>query len=348
MKIIKKESEVLWLLIIDDDLFTYDTPLGETFDEFNRLSRMDDDLFTFEVRILGLSCPLYDEPYYKQQFNDYVEIKRKNDMFEHDTDMEYDPSDVDFSEWIASKFTKHSTMAWYTKNALWMYWIRGDDKEVLTDKELSDLEETYINEDDEIAEIFRIKTNIFDFKTPLCKAFNEFNYLLKIETDFLTHDIPGFKTRHLEWLTCHSIEDGYYDEEDLPGMNQNENMVYSQDYKWRTGKRNEEAIKDKREPMNDYGVSDSDDHLVSNNAPDYANKEEEQYKEGRCKLLKNPCEILPTCKIKRFEVIKYSFGPAEEFVSIKEYGHNDWTKTDDDACHQNKRRVVRDKGEIRS
>ncbi|GJS70411.1 hypothetical protein Tco_0703252, partial [Tanacetum coccineum] len=49
----------------------------------------------------------------------------------------------------------------------------------------------------------------------------------------------------------------------------------------RAEKSNEEAIKDEREPMEDYGVSDSDDHLVSNNAPDYANEEEEQYKERR-------------------------------------------------------------------
>ncbi|GKA24255.1 hypothetical protein Tco_0710288 [Tanacetum coccineum] len=71
---------------------------------------------------------------------------------------------------------------------------RGDDEEVLTNKELSELEETYINKEDEIVEIFRIETNIFDFETPLCKAFNEFNYLLKIDTDLLTHNIPGFKT----------------------------------------------------------------------------------------------------------------------------------------------------------
>nr|GEW29239.1 SGNH hydrolase-type esterase domain-containing protein [Tanacetum cinerariifolium] len=135
----KKESEVLWLLMIDDDLFTYDTPLGETFNEFNRLSRMDDDLFTFELGLKYGNHETMDKKIkngvietwlmrsYKQQFNDYVEIKRKNDMFEHDTNMEYDPSDVDFAKWIALKFSNHSTMDWYIKNALRMYWIRGDD-----------------------------------------------------------------------------------------------------------------------------------------------------------------------------------------------------------------------------
>ncbi|GKE66134.1 hypothetical protein Tco_1520295 [Tanacetum coccineum] len=41
-------SEVFDLLKIDLDLFTYDTPLGTIFDEFRRLSRMEDDLMSWE------------------------------------------------------------------------------------------------------------------------------------------------------------------------------------------------------------------------------------------------------------------------------------------------------------
>ncbi|GKD37451.1 hypothetical protein Tco_1257658 [Tanacetum coccineum] len=101
-----------------------------------------------------------------------MEIKNQWMIHGFDADMKYDPSDVDFADWIASK----------------------GDEEVLTDKELSDLEETYVNEEDEIAKIFRIENKIFDFETPLCKTFNEFNYILKIDTDLLTHDIPRFNT----------------------------------------------------------------------------------------------------------------------------------------------------------
>ncbi|GJT92305.1 hypothetical protein Tco_1081150 [Tanacetum coccineum] len=57
----------------------------------------------------------------------------------------------------------------------------------LTDEEFSDNE-------DEIAEVFRIDTNIFDYETPICSAFNEFNYLLKVDPDLLTKDIMGIKT----------------------------------------------------------------------------------------------------------------------------------------------------------
>ncbi|GJT96424.1 hypothetical protein Tco_1091942 [Tanacetum coccineum] len=81
----------------------------------------------------------------------------------------------------------YKTMDQYTMKALWIYWIRGDDEVELTDEESSD-------DEDEIAEVFRIDTNIFDYETPICSAFNEFNYLLKVDPDLLTKDIMGFKT----------------------------------------------------------------------------------------------------------------------------------------------------------
>nr|GEU69774.1 hypothetical protein [Tanacetum cinerariifolium] len=80
-------------------------------------------------------------------------------------------------------------MDWYTENALWIYWARGDDEVKLIDKETSDSDDN-----DEVATIFKIETNVFDFETPSCKAFKEFNYLLQIDPDVLTKDIRGFKT----------------------------------------------------------------------------------------------------------------------------------------------------------
>nr|GEV76532.1 hypothetical protein [Tanacetum cinerariifolium] len=65
--------------------------------------------------------------------------------------------------------------------------IRRDDEVKLIDEEFFD----YM---DEVAEASRIDTNLFKFETPMCKAFNEFNYLLKIDLDLLTKDIEGFKT----------------------------------------------------------------------------------------------------------------------------------------------------------
>ncbi|GJV86776.1 hypothetical protein Tco_1530714 [Tanacetum coccineum] len=53
----------------------------------------------------------------------------------------------------------------------------GDEIEVFDD-ESSDLEE-YWSDKEETAKIFKIETNIFDYETPLCLAFNQFNYLIK-------------------------------------------------------------------------------------------------------------------------------------------------------------------------
>nr|GEY52980.1 SGNH hydrolase-type esterase domain-containing protein [Tanacetum cinerariifolium] len=63
---------------------------------------------------------------------------------EFDNDMEYDPSDVEFTEWLASKKFNYKTMDHYTMKALWTYWARGDDEV----EESSDS-----NDEDEVAKI---------------------------------------------------------------------------------------------------------------------------------------------------------------------------------------------------
>ncbi|GJV25273.1 hypothetical protein Tco_1377968 [Tanacetum coccineum] len=133
---------------------------------------MNDDLFTYEVKVANIPCD-----------------SKMDDDSEHeaDDDMGYDPSDVAFTEWLGSKFFNYKTMDHYTMKALWIYWIRGDDEVELTDEEYSD-------DKDDVVEVFRIDTNLFNFETPICEAFKEFNYLLQIDPDLLTKDIEGFKT----------------------------------------------------------------------------------------------------------------------------------------------------------
>nr|GEX00483.1 VIER F-box protein 2 [Tanacetum cinerariifolium] len=108
---------------------------------------------------------------------------------ESDNDMKYDPSDVEFTAWLALKKFNYKTMDHYTKRVLWIYWLRGDDEVELTDKESFNSDH-----EGEVVGIFRIETNVFDFETPLCRTFKEFNYLLQIDPDVLTKDIKGFKT----------------------------------------------------------------------------------------------------------------------------------------------------------
>nr|GEY46421.1 C2 calcium/lipid-binding domain, CaLB [Tanacetum cinerariifolium] len=95
----------------------------------------------------------------------YEDDSKQQMSHESDNDMEYDPSDVEFTEWIASKFFNYKIMDHYTMKALWIYWARGNDEVELTDKESSDSDD-----EDEVAKIFRIETNVFDFETPLCVA----------------------------------------------------------------------------------------------------------------------------------------------------------------------------------
>ncbi|GJY13718.1 hypothetical protein Tco_0383027 [Tanacetum coccineum] len=204
---------------------------------------------------------------YRKQFEEYMEIKKWLEVYGLYTDVECNPSNVDFVGWLASKFSNHMTMDWYTKNTLWLYWTRGDDEEVSTDDELSDLKEEKLSEEKEIAKIFRIEMDIFDFETPLCKELKEFNHFLQIDVDVeerpwlddgtwnepndICHECKAFqfKSGHIEWPTCNSNENGYCNGGNLPGMIQVGNMTYFKNYEWyealEDGDLKDEALQEK-------------------------------------------------------------------------------------------------------
>ncbi|GJS36774.1 hypothetical protein Tco_0535156 [Tanacetum coccineum] len=81
-----------------------------------------------------------------------------------------------------------------TDNVKNAYELKGKFLDDLHKNAFSDPDDENLIDEDEVAEIFRIETNIFDFETPLCRAFKEFNYLLQIDPNVLTKDIDGFKT----------------------------------------------------------------------------------------------------------------------------------------------------------
>nr|GEU68639.1 C2 calcium/lipid-binding domain, CaLB [Tanacetum cinerariifolium]GEX73805.1 C2 calcium/lipid-binding domain, CaLB [Tanacetum cinerariifolium] len=86
---------------------------------------------------------------YKLQFKEYLEIMKQRDTYACDVDMEYDPSNLVFAKWLASKFYNHLDLDWYTKNALWIYWAGGDDEVELSDEESSDPDDENIIDEDE-------------------------------------------------------------------------------------------------------------------------------------------------------------------------------------------------------
>ncbi|GJU77996.1 hypothetical protein Tco_1275066 [Tanacetum coccineum] len=203
---------------------------------------------------------------------------------ETDDDMGYDPSD-----------------------------IKGDDEVELTDEESSD-------DEDEIAEVFRIDTNIFDYETPICSAFNEFNYLLKVDPDILIKDITGWK------------EDGYCNGGNLPGTYIIENQLHwyeaLDDCKLKEG-----ALRNKVIIDGDINNDESCCELKKkwNIYTNYDDAYEINHEDNGNKEL---CEIHepPVCNIRKYMMIKYSFNDDEEYVAVKEDEYDDLIMTRRDAC----------------
>ncbi|GKC95896.1 hypothetical protein Tco_1161338, partial [Tanacetum coccineum] len=167
-KVIKGEFEKIMDIKVEDVSLTCDTQLEVFNNEVNRLSRMGDDLFTYEVKVANIPCD-----------------SKMDDDSEHEADDD----------------------------------MGGDDEVELTYEESSD-------DMDEVAKVFRININLFNFKTPMCKAFNEFNYLLQIDPDLLTKDIEGFKTYEdykNDWI--------YEWNKDVPWVDENP-WTNAGDYEW--------------------------------------------------------------------------------------------------------------------
>ncbi|GJV06693.1 hypothetical protein Tco_1344349 [Tanacetum coccineum] len=296
---------------MDDDLFTHEV-------EIPRLSRIpcdkkdgDDEDLDVLARLMDVTVEQWLDLIYGDHKKVDVKVTGEKQWVTRgiDADMEYDPSDVEFAEWLALKFYNHNTMDRYTKNALWVYWTRGDDEVEFNDEEFSDPYNENLIDKDEVGEILKIETDVFDFETPICKAFDEFNYLLNIDTDLLTSDILGFKT---------------YDEfkNKMDGRMKQRNTM---------GWNDEEDIHEERQPNNDHGIDNFDNDLVRDNASYQASDEE--CEEDRCELLRNPHQEPSVCEIRRFKMIKYSFGPLEKYIAIKECEYDDLKRTEDDACH---------------
>ncbi|GJW60776.1 hypothetical protein Tco_0110111 [Tanacetum coccineum] len=123
-----------------------------------------------------------------------------------------------------------------------------------------------------------------------------------------------FKNRHAKWPTYNWKMEKYCNGGDLPGVIRSGDVMYFESYEWKKGRF------DKHELIGDDGdkIGDLEDHLIQKDPPYYVNEEEERSKERRCKLLGIPYVKPPTSKSEKFEVVKYSFGLAEEYVAIKE------------------------------
>nr|GEW34997.1 hypothetical protein [Tanacetum cinerariifolium] len=268
-KVIKEEFEKLVSLMINDVSLTCNTSLEIFNEEFNRMSRIDDDLLTYEVENSGITNILCD--------SNKEDDSEQQMSHETDDDIEYDPSDVE---------------------------VRGDDEVELTNEESSDSDA-----EDEVAEIFRIKTNVFNFETPLCKAFKEFNFFYKsIQMCFLKilKDLRlTMITRMIRFMNGTKMCHGHMKNHGL-------------------------ALEYGLNPLQlNIVVGEWDNYEITNHDNEYEN---EHGDEKRYELCDDATQGLPVCTIRRFEMIKNSFGQDEEYVAVKEHEYEDLTSTSEDAC----------------
>ncbi|GKA26730.1 hypothetical protein Tco_0712839, partial [Tanacetum coccineum] len=200
----------------------------------------------------------------------------------------------------------------------------------LTDEESSD-------DEDEIAEVFRINTSIFNYEIPLCSAFNEFNYLLKVYPDLLMKDIIGFKTYE------DYIDDWIYKwNKDVPWVYDKlwlDNGTWKEptpDYKWY------EAFEDcelknkalRNKAIMEGFIKDDDDESHSEQMKRwniYANYDDayeiNHEREELCEVRESP-----VCNVRRYMMIKYLFNNDDEYVAIKEEEYDDLTNIRKEAC----------------
>ncbi|GJS40341.1 hypothetical protein Tco_0565384 [Tanacetum coccineum] len=186
---------------------------------------------------------------------------------------------VDLTEIFFGKYYPPSGTSRMTEtNAKWdptdVKFEECNNQEKVIDNGFSNLEEANNNKEQEIGEIFRIETNLFDYETPLCAEFNEFNYLLKKSFgDFHELDYELLEKPKDYWRKVN-------DHKCSPFAN------------WRSYIRG---------PYANY----------YSNFLDMKEHEDEE----RCELFDD--QERPVCNIRRFEMIKYSFGEDEEYVSIR-------------------------------
>nr|GEU62262.1 hypothetical protein [Tanacetum cinerariifolium] len=255
----------------------------------------------------------------------------------------------------------------FTKGAFWDYWKTGSDEIKPTYEKFPNIKKEYWNDKDETAKIFNIETNFFDCESPFCMAFNEFNYLLKVDPELFTYDIEGIenyddymnkfndefkqpwdKDDH-EWYN--DLMDGSLKDEALEQKaiyeeswgDAKQSMINFYGWLMKTFKNFHELDYGLLEKLQDYWwkVNEHECTLFAkwrnyirgpyanyySNFLDVMKHEEEE----RCEVFDD--HKLPVCCIRRFKLVKNSFKDKEEYVAIKENEHVDLKNTSKDAIH---------------
>ncbi|GJV48014.1 hypothetical protein Tco_1438226 [Tanacetum coccineum] len=206
-----------------------------------------------------------------------------------------------------------------------------------------------------IPEIFKIDDDLFNFDSPLCITFEEFNHLIKIDPDLFTYNIQGFKT-YDEYA---SDIDGFCNGGELPGMVQIGSMSYFQDHKcfenfheldhnvlvklqecwWKVNTHEIASFTQtedfERGPYENMKTNwTHDPYLGTNQIFGASNIGSTRYNQGYDEHMGNETPEQSVCKIRRFEMMKYSFSDNEEYITIKESDHLNHSKKGLDAYQE--------------
>nr|GEY15188.1 hypothetical protein [Tanacetum cinerariifolium] len=224
--------------------------------------------------------------------------------------------------------------------ALWDYSKLGSDEIEPVNEKTSNLEEANHDDEQEIDEIFRIETNLFDYETPLMIRFYEWNKnvpwvhekawtengVWKEPSPVKHHCKPfNYKNGCSEWPTCSWRENGYCNGGNLPGAYIVGNTLCYQDLEWydalKDSELKEEALRNKA-IMEGLIIKDVESNMkVGKVRTDLKlptvivmnGNTRMNMKMRKDKSCGNETHELSICTVRRFEMIKYSFRLDEEY-----------------------------------
>ncbi|GKC01500.1 hypothetical protein Tco_0987636 [Tanacetum coccineum] len=321
-KVIKEVSGKLGLFKIEDDLFTYDTQLGMIFNKFNKLSGINEDLFTYEIEI---PKPVF-TPRVEQQtgFKTYDEFKDEW-MKEWNKGIPWVPEEpwsksripIDNIHHICEPFCfKNGKAKWPTCNSNDDGLCNGGELSGMIRRSWGDAIQGVMNFRAWLKRCFRdIHELDYELLVKLEECWRNMNDNEYSQFTNYRNDIRGLYTN----ANLQATYDPYLDI----------NRIFGRDDRTR----NDGDIQDIKEPINNHDMKGFESNMERNDTPYYFDKEKEQHNEERCELFDDPAQEPPICKIEMFEMIKYTFKPAENYVAIKECKYDDLTRTEDDSCH---------------
>ncbi|GJS74517.1 reverse transcriptase domain-containing protein [Tanacetum coccineum] len=207
---------------------------------------------------------------------------------------------------------------------------------------------------DNVPEIFKIDDDLFNFDLPWFKMYDEYAQELNNKTQgnkepWSENGVPYqlcdhicepycFKNGKTKWPTCSLDIDGFCNGGELPEIVQIRSMSYIQDHKWydelMDGKLKDETLTFKTKVEKSQGYATPGNVGGSSNTNIRVKHVVTRENQGYDEHMGNETPEQSVCKIRRFEMMKYSFSDNEEYITIKESDHLNHSKKGLDAYRE--------------